>query len=95
MSDLEGLDNISPKLSVPVQVQGKDFHAYGHLAARRVSGEKAWGGAGIFSRPVGCGNSVGMMESDDKKTLTRKKSHRNARRATKSSSGPTLPACSN
>ena len=33
----------------------------------------AWSGAGIRSRPIGCGASVGMMESDDKKTLSRKK----------------------
>ena len=33
----------------------------------------AWGGAGIFSRPIGCGASVGMMGSDDKKTLARKR----------------------
>ena len=33
----------------------------------------AWSGAGIFSRPIGCGASVGMMGADDKKTLARKR----------------------
>jgi putative ABC transport system permease protein len=73
MSDIEGLDNISPKLSVPVQLQGKNFHLTGILPKKEFQAKAAWAGPGAFSRPIGCGKSVGMMGSDDKKTLSRKK----------------------
>lgn len=73
MSDLAGLDNISPKLSVPVQLQGKNFTLTGILPKNEFQAKAAWSGAGVFSRPIGCGASVGMMGSDDKKTLSRKK----------------------
>jgi putative ABC transport system permease protein len=45
----------------------------GILPADEFRAKMAWSGAGIVSRPIGCGSSVGMMESDDKKTLSRKK----------------------
>ena len=73
MSDLAGLDNISPKLSVPVELGNKTFTLTGILPKSEFQAKAAWQGAGIFSRPVGCGASVGMMDSDDKKTLSRKK----------------------
>jgi putative ABC transport system permease protein len=73
MSDLQGLDNISPKLSVPVELGGKSFTLTGILPKNEFQAKAAWGGAGIFSRPIGCGASVGMMGSDDKKTLARKR----------------------
>ena len=73
MSDLAGLDNISPKLSLPVELQGKTFTLTGILPKSEFQAKAAWGGAGIFSRPIGCGASVGMMGSDDKKTLARKR----------------------
>ena len=73
MANLAGLDNISPKLSVPVQLQGKNYTLTGILPKNEFQAKAAWGGAGVFSRPIGCGASVGMMGSDDKKTLSRKK----------------------
>lgn len=73
MSNLEGLDNISPKLSVPIDLQGKTFTLTGILPKSEFQAKAAWGGAGIFSRPIGCGASVGMMGSEDKKTLARKR----------------------
>jgi putative ABC transport system permease protein len=73
MSDLAGLDNISPKLSVPVQLKDKTFTLTGILPKNEFQAKAAWSGAGVFTRPVGCGASVGMMGSDDKKTLSRKK----------------------
>jgi putative ABC transport system permease protein len=73
MSDLEGLDNLSPKLSVPVEIGNKTFTLTGILPKSEFQAKAAWGGAGIFSRPIGCGASVGMMGSDDKKTLARKR----------------------
>ena len=73
MSDLAGLDNISPKLSLPVELQGKTFTLTGILPKSQFQAKAAWGGAGVFSRPIGCGASVGMMGSEDKKTLARKR----------------------
>jgi putative ABC transport system permease protein len=73
MSDLAGLDNISPKLSLPVELGGKTFTLTGILPKSEFQAKAAWQGAGIFSRPIGCGASVGMMGSDDKKTLARKR----------------------
>ena len=73
MANLEGIDNVSPKLSVPVQLQNKPFTLTGILPAREFQAKMSWSGAGIVSRPIGCGSSVGMMQSDDKKTLSRKK----------------------
>jgi putative ABC transport system permease protein len=73
MSDIQGLDAISPKLSVPIQLQGRNFHLTGILPLDEFQAKKSWGGAGIFSHPIGCGNGVGMMESSDKRTLSRKK----------------------
>jgi putative ABC transport system permease protein len=73
MSDLAGLDNVSPKLSLPVQLEGKNFTLTGILPKNEFQAKAAWSGAGVFTRPIGCGASVGMMGSDDKKTLSRKK----------------------
>jgi len=73
LSDLEGLDNLSPKLSLPVELEGKTFTLTGILPKSEFQAKAAWGGAGIFSRPIGCGASVGMMGSEDKKTLARKR----------------------
>jgi putative ABC transport system permease protein len=73
MSNLEGLDNISPKLSVPVELQSKTFTLTGILPKSEFQAKAAWAGAGVFSRPIGCGAAVGMMGSDDKKTLVRKR----------------------
>lgn len=73
MSDLAGLDNISPKLSMPVELRGETFTLTGILPKSEFQAKAAWGGAGIFSRPIGCGASVGMMGSEDKKTLARKR----------------------
>jgi putative ABC transport system permease protein len=73
MSDLAGIDNVSPKLSVPVRLNKETFTLTGILPTNEFQAKKAWGGAGILSRPVGCGASVGMMDSNDKKTLSRKK----------------------
>ena len=73
MSDMAGLDNISPKLSLPVELGGKTFTLTGILPKSEFQAKAAWQGAGIFSRPIGCGAAVGMMGSDDKKTLARKR----------------------
>jgi putative ABC transport system permease protein len=76
MSDLQGLDNLSPKLSVPVELHGKTYTLTGILPKSEFQAKAAWQGAGIFSRPIGCGavaNVPGANEPVDKKTLVRKR----------------------
>jgi putative ABC transport system permease protein len=74
MSDLQGLDNLSPKLSVPVELQGKTFTLTGILPKSEFQAKAAWQGAGIFSRPIGCGASVSLAgQESDKKSLVRKR----------------------
>ena len=75
MSDIQGVDNLSPKLCVPVKLQGKEFALTGILPKSEFQAKAAWGGAGIFSRPMGCG-AIDMgadPDPEDKKTLVRKR----------------------
>jgi putative ABC transport system permease protein len=72
MSNLAGVDNLSPKLCVPVELDGRSFTLTGILPKSEFQAKAAWGGAGIFSRPIGCGAiDVGTPEPEDKKTLVR------------------------
>ena len=73
-SDLQGLDNLSPKLSVPVEVQGKRFTLTGILPKNEFQAKAAWQGAGIFGRPHGCGvvaRMPGVADAAAKETLVR------------------------
>jgi len=65
MSDLEGLDNLSPKLSVPVSLGGRTFTLTGILPKQEFQAKAMWAGAGIFSRPQGCGTVPGAPGADD------------------------------
>ena len=59
MSDLQGLDNLSPKLSLPVKVGGKTFTLTGILPKSEFQAKAAWQGDQIFARPAtGCGTAV-------------------------------------
>ncbi|SMP50309.1 putative ABC transport system permease protein [Neorhodopirellula lusitana] len=75
MSNLAGVDNLSPKLCVPVELEGRSFTLTGILPKSEFQAKAAWGGAGIFSRPIGCGAiDVGEpSEPEDKRTLVRKR----------------------
>ena len=74
MSSLQGLDNLSPKLSVPVEIEGQSFTLTGILPKSEFQAKAAWSGAGIFSRPAGCGAMPTLPFADgDKKTLVRKR----------------------
>ena len=75
MSNLEGVDNLSPKLCVPVELEGRQFTLTGILPKSEFQAKAAWAGAGIFSRPIGCGAiDVGTTpKPEDKKTLVRKR----------------------
>ena len=76
MSDIQGLDNLSPKLSVPVEVQGRSFTLTGILPKNEFQAKASWAGAGIFSRPIGCGvvtDATGTDDEPPKETLVRKR----------------------
>lgn len=74
MSSLQGLDNLSPKLSVPVDIQGRTFTLTGILPKSEFQAKAAWGGVGIFSRPVGCGSMPTLPFAEgDAKTLVRQR----------------------
>ncbi len=75
MSDIQGVDNLSPKLCVPIQLRGKNFALTGILPKSEFQAKAAWGGAGIFSRPIGCGaiDVEAEPKPEDKKTLVRKR----------------------
>ena len=75
-SDLQGLDNLSPKLSVPVEMHGRRFTLTGILPKNEFQAKAAWQGAGIFSRPQGCGVVVkvpGLTGAPAKETLVRQR----------------------
>jgi putative ABC transport system permease protein len=75
MSNVQGVDNLSPKLCVPVKLQGKEFALTGILPKSEFQAKAAWAGAGIFSRPIGCGAiDLGSdPQPEDKRTLVRKR----------------------
>ena len=58
MSPIEGVDNVSPKLSAPIELGGKNFILTGILPLSEFQAKAAWAGAGIFNRPLGCGADV-------------------------------------
>lgn len=75
LSDLQGLDNLSPKLSIPVNVRGRNFTLTGILPKKEFQSKAMWQGAGIFSQPVGCGVVVDgrLRNGTPKETLVRKR----------------------
>lgn len=73
-SDLQGLDNLSPKLSVPVEKQGRRLTLTGILPKNEFQAKASWQGAGIFSRPQGCGTvDVPGAATPTRETLVRKR----------------------
>jgi putative ABC transport system permease protein len=75
-SDLQGLDNLSPKLSVPVESVGRRFILTGILPKNEFQAKAVWQGLGVFSRPEGCGVAVnvpGAVAAPAKETLVRKR----------------------
>lgn len=75
-SDLQGLDNLSPKFSLPVEAGGRRYILTGILPKNEFQAKAAWQGVGIFSRPEGCGVAVdvpGIAAAPPKETLVRKR----------------------
>lgn len=55
MSGLKGVDNLSPKLSLPAEIPGSNFTLTGILPKSEFQAKAAWGGAGIFGQAIeGC-----------------------------------------
>jgi putative ABC transport system permease protein len=77
LSDLQGLDNLSPKLSVPVKLRGRGFTLTGILPKSEFQAKAMWAGAGIFSRPAeGCGTVAdvpGALRPEPKEMLVRQR----------------------
>ena len=81
LSDIQGLDNLSPKLSIPVELGGERFTLTGILPKNEFQAKAAWLGAGIFARPQGCGtvgvpageaNEVAQDQAVPQETLVRR-----------------------
>jgi putative ABC transport system permease protein len=74
-SDLQGLDNLSPKLSVPVEAGGRRFILTGILPKNEFQAKAAWQMASLFSRPSECGVAVTVpgLAAPTKETLVRKR----------------------
>lgn len=75
-SNLEGLDNLSPKLSHRVDCQGKSCILTGILPKNEFQSKSMWQGAGIFSRPKSCGqveDLFGLSGKDAKQISGRKR----------------------
>jgi putative ABC transport system permease protein len=75
LSRLEGVDNLSPKLCVPATLGDRQLTLTGILPKSEFQAKAAWGGAGIFARPIGCGSHADLPDSKpaDPKTLVRKR----------------------
>jgi len=77
MSDLQGLDNLSPKLSVPVGLMGRRVILTGILPKCEFQAKAMWEGAGIFTRPdEGCGDITDVpdvFKPPVKETLVRQR----------------------
>jgi len=77
MSELQGLDNLSPKLSVPVKLKDRGFTLTGILPKSEFQAKAMWAGAGIFSRPAdGCGTVAdvpGAFRPAARETLVRQR----------------------
>lgn len=76
LSRLEGVDNLSPKLCVPVTLGGRPVTLTGILPKSEFQAKAAWQGAGIFARPIGCGAQADVpvdVKPANPKILVRKR----------------------
>ncbi|HZV05459.1 MAG TPA: FtsX-like permease family protein [Gemmataceae bacterium] len=75
LSGLEGVDDLSPRLCVSVLVAGQSVTLTGILPRSEFQAKAAWGGAGIFARPAGCGAEADLPigQANDPVVLARKR----------------------
>lgn len=74
-SDIQGIDNLSPKFSVPVEIKGRKATLTGILPKNEFKSKAMWQGAlGVFSKPQGCGIQVNIPGiSNTTKSLVRRR----------------------
>lgn len=74
-SSLQGLDNLSPKLSIKSKIRETPIILTGILPKSEFRSKAAWQGTlGVFSRPEGCGTVPAIPGvTDAKETLVRKR----------------------
>ena len=72
MSGIQGLDNLSPKLSMAVKVRDKTVTLTGILPKSEFQAKAAWASAGVFARPKGCGDGP-TVPTPIKETEVRRK----------------------
>jgi len=75
-SNIEGVENLSPKLSFPIDVQGHSVVLTGILPKNEFQSKASWQGAGVFSRPKICGSATDVFnlnQKTPKETLVRKR----------------------
>lgn len=74
-SDIQGIDNLSPKLSMPVEIGAYNTVLTGILPKNEFKSKAIWQGTlGIFSKPEGCGDVVDIFNlNNSKKNLVRKR----------------------
>ena len=76
LSDLQGVDNLSPKLCVPVNISGQAITVTGILPKSELQAKAAWQGVGVLTRPKGCGAHAeipGQSAPADPNALARKR----------------------
>jgi putative ABC transport system permease protein len=74
-SGLQGLDNLSPKLSIPVEVGNRKATLTGILPRNEFKSKMTWQGTlGVFTKPQSCGVTAKIPGiTDTTKTLVRKR----------------------
>ena len=74
-SDIQGIDNLSPKLSIPIEIGVHKTILTGILPKNEFKSKAVWQGTlGIFSRPEGCGDVADIFNlGNSKKNLVRKR----------------------
>jgi putative ABC transport system permease protein len=76
LSTVQGVDNLSPKLTVSVPFGGRQATLTGILPKSEFQAKAAWAGAGIFARPLGCGAAAQVpvnSQPSDPRVLARKR----------------------
>ncbi len=74
-SDIQGIDNLSPKLSIPIEIGAYKTILTGILPKNEFKSKAVWQGTlGIFSKPEGCGEVTDILNlNNSKKNLVRKR----------------------
>jgi putative ABC transport system permease protein len=69
---LQGVDNLSPKLSMPVELQGRTFTLTGILPKNEFMAKAAWSG-GVFDTPTSCASDrKSILDFNEAERLRRK-----------------------